>query len=228
MLDTPIKILLIEDNPGDARLIREMLADAPAQDIAIEGASRLSQGLDYLGQGKIDLVLLDLDLPDSRGLDTFLKASTHAPSIPFVILTGLDDEDLALAAMERGAQDYLVKGKMDGRRLLRVVRYATERKKRQEALQQAHDELERRVEERTADLVNINLKLQISNEELSAQAEELRIQEDTLHAQARELQAQKIELEELTQLMVGRELKMSELKEEIMRLKKLKKDNRKA
>ncbi|MGB8992760.1 MAG: PAS domain S-box protein [Desulfobaccales bacterium] len=160
MLDIPIKILLVEDNPGDARLIREMLAEAETGSFTIEWVPRLSDGLERLSQGEIDLVLLDLGLPDSQGLDTFSQAYAHAPEIPFVLLTGLDDETLALSAVRQGAQDYLVKGETDGNALFRAIRYAAERKKVQEALRQAHDELERRVEERTAELVAANQQLQ--------------------------------------------------------------------
>lgn len=135
MPDTPTKILLIEDNPGDARLIREMLADAGGQGFAIEWLSRLADGLERLDQGKIDLVLLDLGLPDSQGLDTFIKAHAQAPQVPFVVLTGLADETLALSAVGQGAQDYLVKGATDANALLRAIRYATERKRAEIALE---------------------------------------------------------------------------------------------
>jgi PAS domain S-box-containing protein len=160
MLDIPIKILLVEDNPGDARLIREMLAKAEPGSFALDWVPRLSDGLERLSQGEIDLVLLDLGLPDSQGLDTFFRAYAQAPEIPFVLLTGLDDETLALSAVRQGAQDYLVKGETNGNALFRAIRYAAERKKVQEALRQAHDELERRVEERTAELVAANQQLQ--------------------------------------------------------------------
>ena len=109
------RILLVEDNPGDARLIREMLAEAEGASFEIDWAPQLAAGLEKLGRGEIDLVLLDLGLPDSRGLDTFVKAYAQAPQIPFVVLTGLDDQTLALSAVREGAQDYLVKGP-DGRR----------------------------------------------------------------------------------------------------------------
>ncbi len=135
MPDTPIKILLIEDNPGDARLVREMLSDTGGQGFAIECLSRLAEGLERLGQGKIDLVLLDLDLPDSRGLDTFIKAYAQAPQVPFVVLTGLADETLALSAVRHGAQDYLFKDETYPHLLLRAIRYATERKKAEIALE---------------------------------------------------------------------------------------------
>ncbi|MGA9755373.1 MAG: response regulator [Desulfobaccales bacterium] len=135
MADTPMKILLIEDNPGDARLIREMLADTGGQGFAIECLSRLAEGLERLGQRDIDLVLLDLDLPDSQGLDTFIKAHSQAPRVPFVVLTGLADKTLALTAVRQGAQDYLFKGEADSTLLLRTIRYATERKKAETALE---------------------------------------------------------------------------------------------
>jgi signal transduction histidine kinase len=140
MLDHPIKILLVEDNPGDARLIREMLA-GEVSGLSIEWVPRLSQGLECLGKGEIDLVLLDLGLPDSHGLDTFFKAYTHAPEIPFVLLTGLDDETLALTAVRKGAQDYLIKGETDANTLLRAIRYATERKKVEAKLRESEQNL---------------------------------------------------------------------------------------
>ncbi|MHB9075070.1 MAG: hybrid sensor histidine kinase/response regulator [Desulfobaccales bacterium] len=184
----PLKVLLIEDNPGDARLIREMLAEAGADDIRLEWVPRLSQGLESLGKGEIDLVLLDLSLPDSRGLETFCKAYTQAPEIPFVLLTGLDDETLALTAVQKGAQDYLIKGKTDASRLFRAIRYASERKKVQQTLRRNRDELEYRVEERTTEVRNYSEELRISSEELKIHGEELQVQNETLRAQAEELE----------------------------------------
>jgi signal transduction histidine kinase/DNA-binding response OmpR family regulator len=180
MLDYHIRILLVEDNPGDARLIREMLTGPEAQGISIEWVPRLSQGLEQLGKGEIDLVLLDLGLPDSRGLDTFLKAYTHAPEIPFVLLTGLDDETLALTAVGKGAQDYLIKGETDANTLFRAIRYATERKKVEEALRRAHNELEIRIQERTAELVAANQQLQEEIAKRREMEEALRLAHDNL------------------------------------------------
>src|SRR5690242_4746269 len=107
-----MRALLIEDNPGDARLIREMLREAGAGQASVElrHADRLSAGLDALAQTSVDLVLLDLSLPDSHGMDTFEAVHHVAPTIPIVVLSGLDDEDLAVRAVHAGAQDYLVKG----------------------------------------------------------------------------------------------------------------------
>ncbi|MFL6572544.1 MAG: putative bifunctional diguanylate cyclase/phosphodiesterase [Burkholderiales bacterium] len=125
------KVLLIEDNPGDARLIREMIAEESGAPFEIECAPRLAQGLERLSAGGIGLVLLDLSLPDSMGLDTFAKVYAQSPAVPIIVLTGTDDNNLALAAVKRGAQDYLVKGRLDRELLLRSMQYAIERKRYQ-------------------------------------------------------------------------------------------------
>jgi diguanylate cyclase (GGDEF)-like protein len=128
-------VLLIEDNPGDARLIREMLAEEPAAPFEIRCAERLSKGLEALAAGDTRLVLLDLSLPDSHGLETFAKVYAHSPRIPIIVLTGNDDQELALSAVKTGAQDYLVKGKLDRELLLRAMQYSIERKRYQEELE---------------------------------------------------------------------------------------------
>ena len=141
MSTKPIRVLLVEDNPGDARLIREMLAEAEAQDFSVEWVSRLADGLERLSQDQIDVVLLDLGLPDSQGLDTFIQAHNQAPQVPFVVLSGLADQTLALTAVRKGAQDYLFKDETDSNLLLRAIRYATERKQAEEALRQSEQNL---------------------------------------------------------------------------------------
>jgi signal transduction histidine kinase len=129
-----LSVLLVEDNPGDARLIREMLAEGRdplhtgRQAFDLEWADRLSTGLERLAVGGIDVALLDLSLPDSQGLETFLKIHDQAPGVPVVVITGLDDETLAVQAVHEGAQDYLVKGQVTGNLLTRAIRYAIERK----------------------------------------------------------------------------------------------------
>jgi signal transduction histidine kinase len=132
----PIKVLLIEDNPGDTRLIKEMLAEARGACFELECADRLSSGLACLAQGRIDVVLLDLGLPDSRGLGTLVKVQAEVLTVPVVVLTGLDDEALAVEAVKEGAQDYLVKGEVDSNLLGRSIRYAIERKRAEETLRQ--------------------------------------------------------------------------------------------
>ena len=106
-------VLLIEDNPGDARLIREMLAEEPDSPFNLHFSERLAHGLDFIANEKPDLVLLDLSLPDSLGLETFAKVYEHSPAVPIIVLTGTDDKTVALKAVKGGAQDYLVKGKLD-------------------------------------------------------------------------------------------------------------------
>lgn len=130
---SPIKVLLIEDNPADVRIIRELLAEEQAETgrdsfhLLVE--RRLGAGLNRLQEQEVDVVLLDLSLPDSAGLDTLVQAHEQAPLAPLVVLTGLSDEELGLSALQRGAQDYLVKGKLDPDRLRRSLRYSIERQR---------------------------------------------------------------------------------------------------
>ena len=122
-------MLLIEDNPGDVRLIREMLAEAATADIGIESAESLSAGLDLLTAGGFDVVLLDLGLPDSQGLATLGRLYARVPDIAIVVLTGHGDEAVAIEAVKQGAQDYLVKGEVDEKLLVRSIHYAVERRR---------------------------------------------------------------------------------------------------
>jgi diguanylate cyclase (GGDEF)-like protein len=128
-------VLLIEDNPGDARLIREMIAEDPRAPFALHYADRLASGLEHLAGGETALVILDLTLPDSHGLDTFAKVYAHAPAVPIIVLTGNDDDSLALSAVKGGAQDYLVKSRLDRELLLRSMHYSIERKRYQVQLE---------------------------------------------------------------------------------------------
>jgi diguanylate cyclase (GGDEF)-like protein len=129
------EVLLIEDNPGDARLLQEMLAEDPAAPFRLTCADRLSRALEVLSSQKIELLLLDLSLPDSHGLETFAKVYAHSPKVPIIVLTGNDDTALALAAVKAGAQDYLFKGKLDRELLVRSMQYSIERKRYQEELE---------------------------------------------------------------------------------------------
>lgn len=143
----PIRVLLVEDNPGDTRLIQEMLSEAGETVFELQHAGRLSEGLEYLTEGEIDVILLDLSLPDSRGLETFAKKNAQAPHVPIIVLTGLNDEALAVEAVRQGAQDYLVKGQVDSHLLVRAIRYAIQRKQAEETLRQRTADLEARNEE---------------------------------------------------------------------------------
>ena len=139
MSDKHTKILLIEDNPAYTRLIQKKLAVSSQAECQIECADHLSTGLEHLVKGEIDVVLLDLGLPDSQGLDTLRKVRAQAPAVPIVVATGLDDETLAVQAVRQGAQDYLVKGDIDSKTLWRVIRYAVERKQAEEALHKSEE-----------------------------------------------------------------------------------------
>ncbi|HYK82686.1 MAG TPA: PAS domain S-box protein [Gemmatimonadales bacterium] len=134
-VESPINILLVEDNPGDARLIRESLAESGAQAFQLQSVDRLAEGLKRLQAGGIDVLLLDLALPGGHGRDTFVAAYSVAPNIPIIVLTRLEDEALAIAVMHEGAQDYLVKGQMDGKLLWRAIRHAIERKRGEDRIQ---------------------------------------------------------------------------------------------
>jgi two-component system cell cycle sensor histidine kinase/response regulator CckA len=142
-----INVLLIEDNPGDARLVKEMLAEAGAKKFNLERVERVGEGLKRLGQDSFHVILLDLSLPDGNGLDTVDRVCNVAPHIPVLILTGLDDEILAIRAVQEGAQDYLVKGQMNSNLLMRALRYAIERKLGEEALRRSEEEAKRLAKE---------------------------------------------------------------------------------
>jgi signal transduction histidine kinase len=123
-----LQLLLVEDNPGDARLLREVLFESTLE-FQVTAVASLGEAHRRLETGAFDVVLLDLSLPDSSGIDTVARTIALAPETPIIVLTGLDDERLALRAVMIGAQDYLVKGDIDGRVLGRAVRYARERKR---------------------------------------------------------------------------------------------------
>lgn len=126
-----LRVLLVEDNAGDARLIREELADVARTSYALGHVSGLGDGLRLLLEtpGSYDAVLLDLSLPDGQGLGNIVRLRAVAPQVPVVVLTGLDDEDTALQALQFGAQDYLVKGRVSGNEIDRALRYAIERRR---------------------------------------------------------------------------------------------------
>ena len=137
MTQQEIKVLLIEDNPGDARLIQEMLRGTNGYSFDFAHANRLAEGLRILSNKKIDIVVLDLTLPDSSGYETFHRVHLHSPKVPVVLLTGLEDETLGIRAVREGAQDYLIKGDINENLLPRSIQYALERKRASDALQES-------------------------------------------------------------------------------------------
>jgi two-component system cell cycle response regulator len=124
-----IKILLVEDNPGDARLLREAFVEIPESRSELVHCSTLAQALEFLAKSKPDVILSDLGLPDSQGLEAVGRIHDVAPDVPLVVLTALNDDALALQSLQQGAQDYLVKGQIDGNLLWRTLCYAMERQR---------------------------------------------------------------------------------------------------
>jgi len=124
----PLRILLVEDNPGDARLLQELLCESQSFEVNLEHVDRLEGAREYLRTGDVDVVLLDLSLPDAQGMTTLRGAVEAAPDLPIVVMTGLDDQNLAVQAVQSGAQDYLVKGQVEPVLLSRAILYAIERK----------------------------------------------------------------------------------------------------
>ena len=182
MNNKPMKILLIEDNPSDTLLIRKMLENSRVSLFKLKSTDSLSKGLKYLSGNGVDAIILDLSLPDSRGIDTYLRVKKNAPNIPVVILTSTNGEDLARNALREGAQDYLIKGQINVNLLERSLLYSIERKRSEEMLRKAYNELELRVEERTQELRMIV-------ERLNREIKERKIAEKSLQRAQDELEA---------------------------------------
>jgi diguanylate cyclase (GGDEF)-like protein len=132
------RVLLVEDNSGDARLVRESLNDGLPGQFTVQVTESLKQALETLRSAadEVDVVLLDLSLPDSQGLETFRAVHSLAPAVPILVLSGLNDESVALTAVNEGAQDFLRKARVDGEVLPRAIRYAIERQRMLEQVRQ--------------------------------------------------------------------------------------------
>ena len=166
----PLRVLLIEDNPGDARLIRELLAEAEAG-FAPEWVQRLDLGLERLADGEpVDAVVLDLSLPDSRGFATFERVRKAAPGVPIIMLTGLADEELAVQAVRSGAQDYLTKDEVNGHLLARAVRYAIERRRGDEALRLSEEKLRLAMEASESGILDLDVPARMITASADCQA----------------------------------------------------------
>ena len=143
MDDGPKRILLVEDDPDDVVLIREALTESKVIQFRVTLAEQLSGALELLHGSRFDLIVLDLSLPDSRGLDTLLSILRQNPALPIVVLTSLDDEEVGVLAVQNGAQDYLVKGQVNDQLLVRSIRFAIERHQAEVALERHRQRLER-------------------------------------------------------------------------------------
>ncbi len=152
-----INIMLIEDNPGHARLIKEMLKEARSAAYALQVFDRLATGQKAILSGMFTVVLLDLNLPDSEGLETLTQIHASDQNVVVIILTSLDDEKTAVEALRKGAQDYLVKGQLNPDLLLRSIQYSIERKR----IEQDLVKRERELEIKTIDLEEANVALRV-------------------------------------------------------------------
>ncbi|MGZ7046789.1 MAG: response regulator [Methanobacterium sp.] len=169
-----VRILMIEDNHSDVRIIKEMLIDVKEFKFDFKHVESLEQGLESLKNDEFDVLLLDLNLPDTYGIDTFFKAQKSTPNIPIVIFSGAADENVAIEAVHEGAQDYLMKGEVEGRLLARSIFYAIERKHAEEELKKHRDHLEELVEKRTIGLKEANKQLLREINERKQAEEEIR------------------------------------------------------
>jgi glucose-6-phosphate-specific signal transduction histidine kinase len=204
--------LLVEDSPSDAALLQESLAQTVQEKLEFTHADCWEQAAKNLQAGHFDVMLLDLSLSDSTGRDTFLRARAEAPHLPIVVLTGVEDEVISLDAVRHGIQDYLVKDQAYGRQTVRAIRHAIERKRLEEALQKIQAELEKRVQDRTAELSQVNrvLQAEIAQRE---QAKKARLQVLQRLADAEETERSRISRElhdrlgqDLTGLKLGIQL----------------------
>jgi len=164
MNDRTIRILLVEDNPGDARLLGEMLNEPGSVRIELTHLGCMSEAVNHLKESAADVIVLDLGLPDAQGLGAVRQAHAAAPSVPLIVLTGLDDETMAAQALQEGAQDYLIKGQIESHALLRALHYAIERQR----MSVETDEVRR-------------LQLQLKDEFLSHVSHELRSPLTAIH-----------------------------------------------
>src|SRR5919106_4406219 len=141
MNDSPTRLLLVQDHLADAGLLRAALSEASSTNFAFRlvHVENVAEAIALLQEGSFDLILLDLSLPDAHGMDAIMRVKEAAPTLPIVVVMGLDDENVAIDAMRNGAQDYWVKGQVDGRLLVRSIRYAIERKKADVQIQQQRE-----------------------------------------------------------------------------------------
>jgi signal transduction histidine kinase len=201
--EQPIRILLVEDDAAQARLLREILSEPDGARFNVTRVAQATEAETTLGANRFDLVLLDLSLPDSVGLDTLRRIQATSPKIPMVVLTGLDNEGLGIEAVRHGAQDYLVKGQTDRRQLVRSIRYGLERHRVEEELARYRDGLEELIAQRTAALAQTNEALQ---EQVSERVRAEKALASALRKLATDRERQRLRLASELHDSVGQEL----------------------
>ncbi len=203
-VDKVIHVLSIEDNLANALLIDELLAEATRlgwnlPHFVVEHVTCVQAGLECLEERDIDVVLSDLDLPDSQAGETVATLREHCPHMPIVVLTGREDAELARTSVRTGVQDYLFKNEATGSLLAHALIYAIERQENALALQEAHAELEQRVEARTQELrqANVELKAEVAARKLAEQALKRRLKQVTALSQASQVVTASLDLDEV-------------------------------
>jgi DNA-binding NtrC family response regulator len=155
-----IQVLLIEDDTGFARMVQKMIADIEGGPFTFERVENLQKGIDRLRRGGIDVILLDLLLPDSEGIFTFIKLREASNDIPVVVLSSLEDDETAILAVREGAQDYLFKGIVNPAVLVRSIRHSIERKRNRDELRQTREEMEALLVTKDAEIADLNKRLE--------------------------------------------------------------------
>jgi two-component system sensor histidine kinase UhpB len=163
-----MRIMLVEDNPGDALIINEMLKEIYNEQFDLIHFKRVDEGLEHIKE-EFDIMLLDLNLPDSNGVETFKTMNSHLPDLPIIILTGLTDEDLAVNIVSEGAQDYLVKGQINKQLLSKSIKYSIERKNIEIELKKSEEKYKEMVEKIQTGLfvINSNNKITYINNQMA-------------------------------------------------------------
>lgn len=171
-----VNVLLIEDDPADAVLFTRVMQQVKSSEFHVTHVSRLEEATPLFDSDKYDIILLDLWLPGSNGMETLRRVVQQVSDVPIVVLTGLDDEQVALDALRQGAEDYLIKRDITNRALLsRSIRYAIQRKRAEREIRQLNTKLEERVLLRTTELETVNQQLQDEVAERTRAEQELRI-----------------------------------------------------
>ncbi|MDJ0576376.1 MAG: hybrid sensor histidine kinase/response regulator [Xenococcaceae cyanobacterium MO_234.B1] len=219
--ESDVKILLVEDDLAEARLLHEVLKNFHLNKFNLVHVTRLGEALNHLEQAPFDVILLDLTLPDSHGLDSLRTIVSFAPKLPVVVLTNTNDDKLAIESVRQGAQDYLVKRNINAEGLVRSLQYAIERKRVTETLMQANETLVNSIQEKNSQLAEVEKINQFKTEFLSMFSHDFRNPLTTILVSAGLLQEKKEQLTEEKQKLLLKQIRsagknLSQLLDEII------------